>query len=141
MHWSCGKIDYVLLGDFKFANRFNDLTDGLLASAIQIVNAEFSGVYRLWSILPPGECKAKRELCINYLIAWWLANSYPDLAIDVSGTGALPVKRKRVQKITLDYRDPVRQSDSGILDMLTTNEFGLQALAMLQAAPEMYMLY
>ena len=134
-------IERVLVGDFKFADRFTNLTDSLLSQAIQIVNAQFSGVYGLWHFLPPLERQAKRELCINYLIAWWLTNSYPDLAIDVGNSGAIPLKSKHIQKVTLSYRDMVRQSGSGILDMLTTNEFGIQALSMIQSAPEMYMVY
>lgn len=141
MLWANGKINKVLVGDFKFASRFTGLTDDQLSQAIQIVNAQFSGVYGLWSFLPPLEAQAKRELCINYLIAWWVTQNYPDTAIDVGSSGSMPLKGKKIGPITLQYRDAVRQSGSGVLDLLTTNEFGLQALAMLQTAPEMYLLF
>lgn len=141
MQWNGGKIEKLLVGDFRFRHRFlSSLTDDLIAEALQAVNAQFSGVYRLWAFLPPDERKAKRELCINYLLGWWLANSYPDYAVGVQGVGAVPLSSKKIGPIALHYRDTIRQAGSGTLDMLTTNEFGLNALMMLQTAPESYML-
>lgn len=139
MTWNCGKVDKLLLGDFKFRSRFQGLTDDQLSQALQIVNAQFSGVYHLWSILPPDERRAKRELCINYLLGWQLANSYPENAVGVQGVGAIPLDSKKIGPIMLHYRSMVRQGGS-VLDILTTNEFGLEALLMLQTAPETYLL-
>lgn len=139
--WNGPQIDYLLVDDFRFKDRFIDLSETVLSQALQMVNAQFSGVYRLWAILPPNEKRAKRELCINYLIAWQLAFSHPELAIGVQGTGALPLSQKVVGPVSLSYRNLLRQTDGGTLDMLTTNEFGLQALQMLQTAPENFMVY
>lgn len=132
--------NFVELGDFMFNDRFIDLTDAQLGTALQIVNAQFSGVYSLWAFLPPAERDAKRRLCINYLLAWQLATLYPDQAILGGGTGGMPLKSKKIDGIALQYRDMVKASGSGVLDMLTTNEYGLQALVMLQSAPENYIL-
>ena len=126
---------FVELNDFLFKNDFVNLTDLQFAQALQVINAEFSGVYTLWSILPPDEAHAKRELCINYLIAWKLAQMYPENAIRVSGTGALPISSKKAGPIFIKYRDMVRQGES-ILSMLTTNQYGVEALTMIQSAPE-----
>lgn len=128
------------LDEFRFRNRFTeDITDAIFTQAIQAVNAQFSGVYSLWSLLPPAERDAKRELCISYLIAWELANSYPEYTIGISGSGGMPVRSKRAGPVSIAYRDVVRQGGS-VLDMLTTNEFGLHALTMLQTAPENFVL-
>lgn len=126
------------LNDFIFRDRFVNLTELQFSQALQIVNAEFSGVYELWSTLPPNLRHSKRELCINYLLAWKLTTMYPDSAIDVSGTGGMPVSSKKAGPIFIKYRDSVRQAGSGVLDMLTTNQYGMEALTMLQSAPEMY---
>lgn len=126
---------------FRFRNRFtSELTDQQLGEAMQVVNAQFTGVYQLWRTLPPAERDAKRELCISYLVAWALVQNYPNLAIGVSGSGALPLKSKHVGPVTITYRDSIRQG-SGVLDILTTNEFGYQALLLMQTAPEMYLVY
>ena len=130
----------LLLDDFKFRDRFIDLTEMQFTQALQIINAEFSGVYTLWSILPPDEAHAKRELCINYLLAWKLASMYPEQALGVSGTGGLPLSSKKAGPIFIKYKNLVRQEDS-ILSMLTTNQYGVEALTMIQSAPEMYMVF
>lgn len=129
------------LDNFRFKDKFVGLTDAQVTEALQIVNAQFSGVYTLWSFLPPSESRAKRELCINYLVAWQLVQLHPDSAVDVSGTGGLPIKHKKAGPVSISYRDTVRQSGSGLLEMLTTNSYGIQALSLIQSAPEMYMVY
>lgn len=131
---------YIQLEDFMFRDKFLDLTDPQLGTALQIVNAQFSGVYTLWALLPPPERDAKRKLCINYLLAWQLATLYPDQALLGSGTGGMPIKSKRIDGVALQYRDLVKSAGSGVLDMLTTNEWGLQALMMIQSAPDNYIL-
>lgn len=131
---------YVELNDFIFRDRFIDLTDLQFTQALQMINAEFSGVYKLWSILPPDEARAKRELCINYLIAWKLTQMYPDSAIDVASTGGIPLSSKKAGPIFIKYRETLRQGDS-VLSMLTTNQYGIEALTLMQSAPEMFMVY
>lgn len=131
---------YLELEDFMFSERFLDLTEVQLGRALQIVNAQFSGVYTLWAFLPPQERDAKRRLCINYLCAWQLALLYPDQAILSAGSGGLPLKGKKIDGISLQYRDVVKTGGSGVLDMLTTNEWGMQALMMIQSAPDNYIL-
>jgi len=131
---------FIKLDDFIFKDDFADLTDLQYTRALQIINAEFSGVYTLWSILPPDEARAKRELCINYLVAWKLAQLYPGAALHVSGTGALPIQSKKAGPIFIKYRDMVSQEGS-VLSMLTTNNYGVEALTMIQSAPDMYEVY
>lgn len=126
------------LNDFRFKDEFINLTEPQFAKALQITNAQFSGVYSLWSILPPEESKAKRELCISYLLAWKLVEMYPDQALNAAGTGGMPLSSKKVGPIFIKYKSMVRQEDS-TLAMLTTNHYGIEALTMLQSAPETYM--
>ena len=130
----------VELNDFMFKDDFLALTDLQVQKALQIINAEFSGVYTLWSFLPPDEARAKRELCINYLVAWKLVQLYPDSALNVSSTGGLPLSSKKAGPIFIEYKDTVRQGDS-MLSMLTTNQYGVEALTMIQSAPEMFMVF
>ena len=129
------------LNDFQFKSDFVGLTDAQFSRALQVINAQFSGVYSLWSFLPPDDARAKRELCINYLVAWQLVQLYPDSALNASGTGGIPLKHKKVGPVSLSYKDLVRQSGSGVLDLLTTNSYGLQALMLIQCAPENYRVF
>lgn len=131
----------IELNDFRFRDDFLDLTDAQLGKAIQVVNAQFSGVYTMWALLPPGEAHMKRELCVNYLIAWKLCEMYPDQCSSGGSTGAIPLQSKKVGPIFIKYKDTVRQSGAGVLDMLTTNNYGLEALALIQTAPDCYTVY
>ena len=132
--------DFLNLDNFIFRDKFSNLTDTQLMQALQMVNAQFSGVYSLWSFLPPSDAHAKRELCINNLVAWQLVQLYPDQALGVSGTGALPIGSKKAGPIFIKYKNLVRQEES-TLAMLTTNQYGVTALTMIQSAPENYMVY
>lgn len=131
---------FVELGNFMFRDKFVGLTDTQFMSALQAVNAQFSGVYSLWSFLPPDDARAKRELCINYLIAWKLVMLYPENAIGVAGTGGMPIGSKKAGPIFIKYKNMVRQEES-TLSMLTTNQYGIEALTMIQNAPENYMVF
>lgn len=133
---------HIIIGfnDFIFRDKFVDLTNDQFNQALRMINAEFSGVYKLWSILPPDEAHAKRELCINYLIAWKLAQMYPDIALDVTGTGGMPLASKKAGPIFIRYKETLRQDDS-VLSMLATNQYGMEALTLIQSAPEMFMVY
>ena len=42
-------IDFMLVDDFQFKHNFLNLTDEQLSKALQMVNAQFSGVYSLWT--------------------------------------------------------------------------------------------
>ena len=131
----------ILIRDFKFKDKFVNLTQAQLDNAFAIVEVQFSGVNKLWGFLPPLEADAKRELCFNYLIAWMLTNLYPGQTTGVASSGAMPLSSKKAGPIFIKYRDSVRQSGSGVLESLTTNEFGIQALMMIQCAPECYMFF
>lgn len=131
---------YVDLDSFRFKDKFVGLSDSQFMQALQAINAQFSGVYSLWSILPPGDRHAKRELCINYLVAWKLVQMYPEMAVGVSGTGSMPLSSKKAGPIFIKYKEMVRQDES-VLSMLATNQYGIEALTMIQSAPEQYMVY
>ena len=55
-------------------------------------------------------------------------------------SGGLPLSSKKAGPIFIKYKNLVRQEDS-ILSMLTTNQYGVEALTMIQSAPEMYMVF
>lgn len=131
---------FMDLGSFMFRDKFIGLSDTEFMQALQMINAQFSGVYSLWSILPPEDAHAKRELCINYLMAWKLVQLYPEKAIGVAGTGGMPIGSKKAGPIFIKYKNMVRQEDS-VLATLTTNQYGIEALTMIQSAPEQYMMY
>ena len=125
--------------DFMFADRFYDITDNMLQQAINIININYAGIKSLWSTLRPQVAEQKRLLCYNYLVAWQLMNLYPlNVVGGVSGVGGMPLSSKSIHDIHLTFKDITAQNS--ILAELTTNVFGIQALTMIQTAPECYIL-
>lgn len=134
-------MTHLLLNDFMFRDSFEGLSDVQVAQASGVVSARFAGVSQMWASLPPPQRDANRKLCTNYLVAWYLVDHYPRLVKSgVHGTGGIPLQSKSLGGMKLKYRDTVRQG-SGVLEALTTNTFGQDALMMIQSAPENYGFY
>ena len=134
------------LQDFTFGNRFRDISDPELQEAVAYVNAMFPGVSSLWGaeycVLADIERNAKRLTCYNYLLAWYLMQNYPSKVIGgISGgsTGPIPLESKSIADVSVKFRNMVRQGSQ--MALLTTNSFGIQALEMIQTAPENFVLF
>ncbi len=134
------------LQDFMFGNRFTDLTEPELQEAVAYVNSMFPGVSSLWGaqycVLTDVERNAKRLTCYNFLLAWYLMQNYPSkVAEGISGgsMGPMPLESKSITDVSIKYRNIIRQGSQ--MAMLTTNTFGVQALDMMQTAPENFVLY
>lgn len=128
------RSDFITFNDFSFRDKFIGLTEAQFNEALQIINAQFSGVYTLWSVLTPADALSKRRLCINYLVAWKLTDMYPEAAVDVIGTGGMPISMKKAGPMMVKFNTTVRQGSA--LAFLETNMYGINALSMIQSAPE-----
>jgi hypothetical protein len=124
--------------DFMFGDNFEELESGEIERAGEAVRVLFYGVSTLWSMLPRAIAERKRELCYQYLTAWQLAMWYPERVLGVANNGGLPLQSKSVKNIALTFKDMTRQA--GSLEELQTNSFGVQALSMIQSAPENFMM-
>jgi len=129
-----------------FKDRFRDITDQELQVAVSYVNAMFSGVSSLWGgeycTLTLEEREAKRLTCYNFLVAWYLMQNYPGHVVggvSGGGMGGMPLESKSMNDVAVKFKGIIRQNSS--MEMLTTNTFGMQALEMIQTAPENYVLY
>lgn len=130
----------MLVDDFRFRDKFHEsLADSDIEMAIQMVETQFSGLKSLWQILLVDEREAKRKLCYNYLVAWWLCNMYPTKVKGIASNAGMPLSGKRIENLDLKFANMTSQS--GSLKALETNVFGVQALEMIQSAPELYTLF
>ena len=129
---------------FSLSKFFKDLTDEEYQIAHDAVMVRFWGVSAMWSpevcTIPDYVRDAKRDMCYDYLIAWQLLTLYPTKGVNVNSMGGMPLSAKAIGDISLKYADTTRQGADS-LNMLTTNAFGLQALEMIQSAPDNYVLY
>lgn len=124
---------------FMFRSKFKEsLQDEDISLAIQCIEADWSGVSSLWSMLSESQRNAKINLCMNYLVAWWLADTFPILVIGVYTTGGVPLLEKDIGGVRLKFRDLAVQEP---YSKLKSNYFGLRALDLLLSVPENYQLY
>lgn len=124
--------------DFIYSNNFPSLTDQDIDSAYKTVAVMFSGVLRLWCVLPEELREAKRNLCMNLLVGWYLLDTNPAAAAGVMGNGGMALTSKSIGGTSLSFQD--MDSQEGI-KQLNSNVFGQKALTMIQSAPERYGIY
>jgi hypothetical protein len=124
--------------DFKYADNFPTLTDEQINSAYEDVCVMFSGVLQLWGVLNETTREAKRNLCINLITAWYLADMNPSAVTGVVSNGGMALGSKSIGGTSVSFSDMEAQEG---LKQLNSNLFGQKALIMIQSAPERYGIY
>lgn len=124
--------------DFKFADNFPTLTDTQINNAFEIVSVMFSGVLQCWRSLAAPLRDAKRELCLNLLIAWYLLDTNPSSAVGVMGNGGMAVSSKSIGGTSLSFDGMDAQEG---IKQLNSNVFGQKALMLIQSIPERFSIY
>lgn len=124
--------------DFIYASNFPTLTDAQINMAYSEVSVMFSGVLTLWGVLAEPTRTAKRNLCINLLTAWYLADMNPTSVTGVVGNGGMALSSKSIGGTSVSFQDMEAQEG---LKQLNSNVFGQKALMMIQSAPERFGIY
>lgn len=127
----------MLAGDFRFISRFNNLPAGAVEEAIDYIEVSWCGIRTLWSKFTPVIRDEKRELCINYLVAWYLADLYPGSIQGVYTQNGANLKSKNIGGTEVSFNPRKVQAS---LEVLTTNIFGMRALDMITTCPDMFLL-
>lgn len=124
--------------DFKYADNFPTLSDAQINAAYDDVCVMFSGVLSLWGVLNETTREAKRNLCINLITAWYLADMNPSAVTGVVSNGGMALGSKSIGGTSVSFSDMEAQEG---LKQLNSNLFGQKALIMIQSAPERYGIY
>ena len=127
----------MLPGDFIFTEKFPSITTATLQEAILNVETTWVGIADMWSKSPTAVRVAKIKLCYNYLVAWWLADMYPEHAKGIYTNGGAPLRSKDLGGTILSFNTRKVQAE---LEPLTTNMYGLKALDMITTCPERFLL-
>lgn len=128
----------MIRSDFIYADNFPELTDSEINEAYLEVSVVFSGVMTLWQVLEEVIRNKKRNLCMNLLVAWYLADMKPSSLTSAIGNGGMAVSSKSIGGTSLSFQDMETQEG---LKQLNSNVFGQKALTMIQSAPERFGLY
>ena len=124
--------------DFIYAVNFPTLTDAQINAAYLEVSVMFSGVKTLWGVLAEPTRTNKRNLCMNLLTAWYLADMNPTSVTGVVGNGGMALSSKSIGGTSVSFQDMEAQEG---LKQLNSNVFGQKALMMIQSAPERFGIY
>jgi hypothetical protein len=127
--------------DFEFAQFFLGVTAQQIDKALVRVQSQWYGLLNgdLWSGLPQNIQAAKIDQMSDLLVAWYLAENFPDSVVNAISNGALPLSSKSVEGVSVTYL-PL-EDVQGDMKMLMTNQWGQQALQMFQSAPERFLLF
>ena len=125
---------------FQFAGYFTSLTQSEIDVAYADIETTFYGVASMWSILPTAIQQKKRDLCYQYITAWYLADIYPTRVVNIQSLGGIPLSYKSIDGVQVSFTD-MSSKLQGSMKQLTSNVFGYKALMMIQSAPEMYGIY
>ena len=127
--------------DFEFAQYFVGVTAQQVNKALSRVQAQWYGLLNgdLWASLPQSVQAAKIDQMSDLLVAWYLANNFPDTVQNAIANGALPLSSKSIDGVSVSYL-PV-EGVEGDMKLLLTNQWGVLALQMYQGAPERFLLY
>jgi len=127
--------------DFEFAQYFTGITAQQVNKALDRVTAQWYGLLNgdLWASLPQSVQAAKMDAMSDLLVAWYLANNFPDRVVNAIANGAVPLSSKSIDGVSVSYKDI--ENVQGELKLLMTNQWGVAALQMFQSAPERFLLF
>ena len=133
------KVPALVFSNFKYSRYILDLTEEEFEEAKDVVTSMWDGDFELWEPLPADVRMVKRELILNYLIMWYLADMFPlRLTNGVMGTGGMPLNSKTIKSINIQFR---KLQLPPAYEALGTNQFGIKAAEMIRYAPEMMGVY
>lgn len=127
----------------RYGQSFPDLLppamDTFLNAAIADVYTMFTGVSTIWSHMGDDEYFTKTQLCFGLLLAWYIADMYPEYAVGVVTSSGVPIKGKSIGGIKISFGDPNASGGTSkgyrdVLSPLKSNAFGNKAYLMLMSS-------
>ena len=122
----------------NFPDLLPDKQDDFLDSCINDVYTLFYGVGDLWSHLDRKEYEDKTRLCYGLLVAWYIADLNPEMALGVMTTGGIPLKAKKIGGTVIQFAEAKKNAgavnNADLLQSLRSNAFGAKAYLMIKTS-------
>lgn len=126
----------------RYGQNFPDLLaedkDNILDTCIEDVYTLFYGVGELWSHLNREEYVLKTQLCYGLLVAWYIADLFPDFTLGVMSTGGIPLKSKQIGGTKIMFGEVSKKTgavnNADLLQALKSNVFGAKAYLMIKTS-------
>ena len=125
----------MLLTSFRFKTYFTGISEEEMQLLLDEAEVSWAGVRQMWGMLDETNRNSKRDLCMNYICAWYIADMFPkNLKPGIFSSGGSPLSHKTIDGVTVGYKN--RGLPSG-MEPFESNVFGLKALDMIINAPDM----
>ncbi len=126
----------------RYGQNFPDLlSEGkntVLDTCIADTYTLFAGVGELWSHLSREEYVLKTQLCYGLLVAWYIADLFPDVTLGVMSTGGIPLKSKQIGGTKIMFGEASKKAgavnNADLLQALKSNVFGAKAYLMIKTS-------
>ena len=127
----------------SFPDLLHENKDEVLDTCISDVYTLFYGIGDLWSHMDRQEYVEKTQLCYGLLVAWYIADLFPDYALGVMSTGGIPLKSKQIGGTKIMFGDTASKAGSinnaDLLSALKSNVFGAKAYLMIKTSGKINM--
>ena len=126
----------------RYGQNFPDLLpeskNEFVDMAILDVYTLFYGVGDLWSHMNRTEYVAKTQLCYGLLLAWYIADLFPNYALGVVSSGGIPLKAKQIGGVKITFGETTSSAgavnNADLLQSLKSNVFGAKAYLMIKTS-------
>ena len=125
----------------RYGQNFPDLLEedknDFLDTCIRDTYTLFYGVADLWMHLPRKEYVNKTQMCYGLLVAWYIADLFPDYTVGVVSSGGIPLKSKQIGGTKIIFAEQSTASGSSYADLLQSlksNSFGAKAYMMIKTS-------
>ena len=133
----------------RYGQSFPDLLDEkkneVLDTCISDVYTLFYGVGELWQHMERTEYVEKTQLCYGLLVAWYIADLFPDYALGVMSTGGIPLKSKQIGGTKIMFGEVASKAGSinnaDLLQSLKSNVFGAKAYLMIKTSGQINLFF
>lgn len=126
----------------RYGQNFPDLLSAdkndILDTCILDTYTLFAGVSELWEHLDRETYVLKTQLCYGLLVAWYIADLFPEYTLGVMSTGGIPLKSKQIGGTKIMFGEVSKKTGSvnnaDLLQALKSNSFGAKAYLMIKTS-------
>jgi hypothetical protein len=125
----------VTVENFAYRANFPGMSNDTVEQAISAMSIQWSGTQEFWGSLSDPLRQQKRDLILSLLVAWHLADMYPEMTEGVMNNAGMPLEGKESGGVILRFL-PLSVQEA--MYPFLTNTFGIRALQMIMSAPERF---
>jgi hypothetical protein len=125
----------VTADNFAYKRYFPLVSPTEIEEAITEMSVVWAGTQLMWDATAEPLRTSIRDMVMNLLVAWHLADFYTDALEGIAANGGMPLTMKSMGGVDVKFAEIKVQP---ALSPLLTNTFGIRAAQMIMSAPERF---